>query len=168
MKKIVHIYDELEAHLLAYSLAFTTVLIFIQVVLRYVLNSSLSWSEELARYIFIWQIWLGTSVSMKDGEHICLDMLNNKLQGKAKIILALVTNLLMLAFCLFLAKYGWDLAASMMSRGNRSVALKIPMWIVYTALPFSQLVVGLRVAGHIVGNVRSLSGKQEPKEEGNA
>lgn len=160
MKKLVNGYNQLEAHLLVLSLAFTTILIFIQVILRYVFNNSLSWSEELARYIFIWQIWLGTSVSMKENEHICLDMLNNKLQGKAKIALALVANILMLLFCAFLAKYGWDLVYSMMSRGNKSVALRIPMWLVYLALPLSQLAVGLRVVGRIVGNLRGLSGKQ--------
>lgn len=165
MKKLVHAYDELEAHILSYSLAFTTLLIFVQVILRYIFNNSLSWSEELARYIFIWQIWLGTSVSMKENEHICLDMLNNKLKGKAKVILALVANLLMLAFCVFLVKYGWELVMSMMRRGNKSVALRIPMWIVYSSLPFSQLVVGLRVLGRIVVNIRTLSGKQALEEE---
>ena len=168
MKKLIHAYDELEAHVLVFSLAFTTILVFIQVVLRYVFNNSLSWSEELARYIFIWQIWLGTSVSMKENEHICLDMLNNKLKGKAKVVLALIANVIMLAFCAFLVKYGWDLVMSMMSRGNRSVALRIPMWIVYSSLPLSQLAVSLRLIGRIVVNVRDLSGKQTLEEEGNA
>lgn len=168
MKKLVNAYNSLEAHILAFSLAFTTLLIFVQVCLRYIFNNSLSWSEELARYIFIWQIWLGTSVAMKEKEHICLDMLNNKLHGKAKLVLALLTNLLMLGFCIFLAKYGWDLVLSMMSRGNKSVALRIPMWIIYSSLPFSQLVVTLRIIGHMVENVRSLFGGQVLKEEGNA
>lgn len=163
MKKLLSAYDWLEAHLLAFSLAFTTILIFIQVIMRYIFNNSLSWSEELARYIFIWQIWLGTSISMKENEHICLDMLNNKLKGKAKLALALFANALMLMFCAFLAKYGWDLVYSMMTRGNRSVALKIPMWMVYFSLPFSQLAVGLRIIGRIAGNVRDLSAS--PREE---
>lgn len=168
MKKLVNAYNSLEEHMLVFSLAFTTLLIFVQVCLRYVFNNSLSWSEELARYIFIWQIWLGTSVSMKEKEHICLDMLKNKLQGKAKLVLALLVNILMIGFCIFLAKYGWDLVFSMMSRGNKSVALRIPMWIIYSALPFSQLVVALRIVGNIVEDVRGLFGGQALKEEGNA
>lgn len=163
MKKLVSGYDWLEAHLLVFSLAFTTILIFIQVIMRYVFNNSLSWSEELARYIFIWQIWLGTSISMKENEHICLDMLNSKLKGSAKLVLSLFANIVLLLFCVFLAKYGWDLVYSMMTRGNRSVALRIPMWIIYLALPFSQLVVGLRIIGRIIGNIRDLSAG--PREE---
>ena len=157
MKKVIGFYNSLEAHLLVISLAFTTLLIFVQVVMRYVFNNSLSWSEELARYVFIWQIWLGTSVSMKGNDHIRMDML----------VLAIVANVILLLFCVFLVKYGFDLVMSMKARGNSSTALKIPMWIVYASLPFSQLVVGLRIIGQIVTSVKKLgggSGESEIKE----
>lgn len=55
----------------------------------------------------------------------------------------------------------------MKARGNSSTALKIPMWIVYASLPFSQLVVGLRIIGQIVTSVKELgggSGESETKE----
>ena len=140
------------------------------------LNNSLTWSEELARYIFIWLIWLGTSISMKSKEHIRMDMLSNALHGKAKVGLDLFSNILMIAFCVFLVIYGWTLVSSMMTRGNLSVALRLPMWIVYLSLPLSQLIVGLRVIGHMVGDIRKLTGKEplddaaKPAEgkEGNA
>ena len=109
MKKVIGFYNSLEAHLLVISLAFTTLLIFVQVVMRYVFNNSLSWSEELARYVFIWQIWLGTSVSMKGNDHIRMDMLSNKLKGRGKLVLAIVANVILLLFCVFLVKYGFDL-----------------------------------------------------------
>ena len=160
MKKIVELYDKLESHILVFALAFSTILIFVQVIFRYVLNNSLTWSEELARYIFIWLIWLGTSISMKSKEHIRMDMLSNALHGKAKVGLDLFSNILMLAFCVFLVIYGWTLVSSMMTRGNLSVALRLPMWIVYLSLPFSQLIVGLRVIGHMVGDIRKLTGRE--------
>ena len=124
-------------------------------------------SEELARYVFIWQIWLGTSVSMKGNDHIRMDMLSNKLKGRGKLVLAIVANVILLLFCVFLVKYGFDLVMSMKARGNSSTALKIPMWIVYASLPFSQLVVGLRIIGQIVTSVKELgggSGESETKE----
>ena len=168
MKKITKIYDSLEAYLLVLALAFSTLLIFVQVIFRYVLNDSITWSEELARYIFIWMIWLGTSVSMKQKEHIRMDMLMNAVHGKGKIVLDIVSSIIMLAFCIFLVKYGWDLVASMMSRGNKSVALRLPMWIVYSSLPFSQLIVALRLIGSIVSDAGKLFGHQTSGEEESA
>lgn len=164
MKKLAKLYNSLEAHLLVISLAFTTLLIFVQVVLRYVFNNSLSWSEELARYIFIWQIWLGTSISMRNNEHIRMDMLANKLQGKAKFALDIIANILMLGFCVFLVVYGFQLVSSMMSRGNASVALRIPMWIVYASLPVSQLAVGIRLISRIAGDVREVVIGEEARD----
>ena len=168
MKKITKIYDSLEAIVLVLALAFSTLLIFVQVIFRYVLNDSITWSEELARYIFIWMIWLGTSVSMKQKEHIRMDMLMNAVHGKGKLVLDLVSGIIMLAFCIFLVKYGWDLVASMMSRGNKSVALRLPMWIVYSSLPFSQLIVALRLIGSIVSDAGKLFGHQTSGEEESA
>ena len=75
MKKLINFYNQLEAHLLVCSLIFTVILVFFQVILRYVFSSSLSWSEELARYIFIWQIWLGTSVAQRDNSHVRIEAL---------------------------------------------------------------------------------------------
>ena len=168
MKKLVHIYDEFEGHVLAISLAFTTLLIFVQVIMRYVFNNSLSWSEELARYIFIWQIWWGTSISMKHKEHISMDMLRNALHGKAKVCLQIFANLILLAFCVWLVINGWALVSSMMSRNTRSVALRIPMWIIYSSLPFSQLMVALRLIGHLAENFKDLMKSSDELEGGNA
>lgn len=168
MKKITKIYDSLEAYVLVLALAFSTLLIFVQVIFRYVLNDSITWSEELARYIFIWMIWLGTSVSMKQKEHIRMDMLMNAVHGKGKLVLDLVSGIIMLAFCIFLVKYGWDLVASMMSRGNKSVALRLPMWVVYSSLPFSQLIVALRLIGSIVSDAGKLFSHQTSGEEESA
>ena len=68
--KIVYGYNHLEEYLLVGSLVFSVLLVFLQVVMRTVFKNSLSWSEELARYLFIWQTWLGVSIAFKEDEHI--------------------------------------------------------------------------------------------------
>lgn len=54
LKKLIYGYDKLEEYLLCGSLVFTTLVVFLQVIMRKVFNNSLTWSEELTRYIFIW------------------------------------------------------------------------------------------------------------------
>jgi len=47
----------------------------IQVFFRYVVQSSLGWSEELSRYLFVWLIFIGSAVALPKGFHIAIDML---------------------------------------------------------------------------------------------
>lgn len=50
--------------------------------MRTVFHNSLSWSEELSRYIFIWQIWLGASIALKEDEHINVTLIYNFVKKK--------------------------------------------------------------------------------------
>ena len=62
MKKILKwLDDNIELYICVFLMSFMTLLVFVQVVMRYVFNNSLSWSEELARYTFIWLIYIGIS-----------------------------------------------------------------------------------------------------------
>lgn len=62
MKKILKwLDDNAELYLCVFLMSFMTLVTFIQVVMRKVFNNSLSWSEELARYVFIWLIYIGIS-----------------------------------------------------------------------------------------------------------
>lgn len=70
MKAVLNKWTYIEEKVLIGSLIFNTLLIFLQIIMRGAFNSSLSWSEELSRYIFIWQIWLGADLAFAYGEHI--------------------------------------------------------------------------------------------------
>lgn len=146
LKKLGWVYDKLEEILLAGTLGFSVVLIFAQVIARYVFNHSISWSEELARYMFVWLIWLGTSMAAKNNSHITVDVIPGKLHGRARFVLDIIVNLIWLALCVFLAVTGADVIKSAIARGKMASSMPwLPIWTVYLALPFSQAVVGIRV-----------------------
>ena len=66
MKKVLHWLDEnLEEFLLVVFLIAMTLIMGIQVLSRYVLGQSLSWSEEITRYLFIWSGFLSVSYCSK-------------------------------------------------------------------------------------------------------
>ena len=95
MKKIFQKYDNFEERLLIESLFFNVLLIFSQILMRTIFNYSLSWTEELSRYIFIWQTWLGTSIALKYKHHIRVEILINLFQKtKNKKILEILVNLI--------------------------------------------------------------------------
>lgn len=162
LKKLVYGYDKLEEYLLCGSLVLTTLIIFAQIIMRSIFNSSLTWSEELTRYIFIWQIWLGVSIAERENAHIKLEITNSLIKSETvKEVLDIVASIVWLAFCGFLFVFGCQLVAQMYARGNVSSAMRLPMYIVYIVLPVSSAVLSLRLLARLVEDVKKLINKNK-------
>jgi hypothetical protein len=78
-------FDNIEEYFCVWTMAIMTVIVFIQVVMRYVFSNSLSWSEELARFIFLWLSWIGASYAVKERSHFRVEMFANMIKGKSRI-----------------------------------------------------------------------------------
>jgi TRAP-type C4-dicarboxylate transport system permease small subunit len=143
-------YDKVEENILFFALAFSVFLIFIQVVMRYVFGKSLSWSEELARYIFIWYTWIGTSLAFKNKKHIRIEILSDFLKPKAKLVLELFVVVVWAGFTAFLAYKGIEVVGILRSSGQASAALEIPMYFAYAAVPVGCTVMFLRLIGYLM------------------
>ena len=165
-KKIGNVYNKIEEYLLVSSLVFTVSLVFYQVIMRYVFNNSSFWSEELARYIFMWQIWLGASIGFKDDKHIKIEFFTNMLRGKVKVFFSLVSNLLMLAFCVFLVVKGWEFLKLTYKLKMVTPALRYSYVYVYASMPLSSLVVSFRIAGMACGDLKKLFSSAQQVKEG--
>lgn len=162
LQKLVWGYDQLEEKLLCASLVFTTLVIFMQIIMRSIFNSSITWSEELTRYIFIWQIWLGVSIAERNNDHIYLEIVNSLVKSeKIKAAIKIIADLIMIAFNVFLVVKGFELVGQMMARGNVSGAMRMPMYYVYLALPVSSLILCLRLIGKLPSRVKLMFGKKE-------
>ena len=154
--KLVYGYDKLEEYVLCASLVVT---IFVQVIMRSVFNSSLTWSEELTRYIFIWQIWMGVSIAQKDKAHIKVEILKSFVKNqKFLAVVDVIATILLIAFNIFLVTSGIDLVQQMITRGNVSSAMRMPMWIVYIVLPLASGIFTLRLIGQVVEDIKALFG----------
>ncbi len=159
LKKLIYGYDKLEERVLCASLVLTTLIIFSQVIMRSVFNSSLTWSEELTRYIFIWQIWLGVSIAQKEKQHIRVELLFSIVKSeKFKEVINIIATLIMIGFNIFLVIYGKNVVDQMIRRNTLSGAMRLPMWIVFLALPVSSAIFCLRLIGQIVEDVKALTG----------
>ena len=167
-RKIGNVYNKTEEYLLVSSLVFTVLLVFYQIIMRYVFNNSSFWSEELARYIFIWQIWLGASIGFKDDKHIKIGILTGRLRGKAKVFFSLLSNLLMLAFCVFLVVKGWEYLRLTYMLKKVTPALRYSYVYVYISLPLSALAVGFRMVGTVCGEFKTLLSSSRQIERGEA
>lgn len=108
-----------------------TAISFAAVIWRYGLNSSLTWSEELTRYMFVWVVFLGAAIGVRRRNHIAVDLLSGRVGSRGDATLTWIERIATLAFAGFVAIPGWTFVLVGMS--NLSPALEIPMGLVYAA-----------------------------------
>lgn len=135
MKLLRILDDRLEEFLLVPSFIVSVAVVFAQVVMRYLFGSSLSWSEELARYLFVWQIWVGASYAVKKSRHIRVEFILNFLSGRGRLGLEYFVLGTWIAFSILMLALSIPLAQWMIRRGQLSPAMQIPMGFVYLCVP---------------------------------
>ncbi|HZX18479.1 MAG TPA: TRAP transporter small permease [Pseudomonas sp.] len=110
MTRIVDLYFKLLKLLIVLCMVAMIVLVFGNVVLRYAFNSGISVSEELSRWFFVWMIFLGALVALKDRAHLGLDSLVKRLPPLGKRICLVIGHVLMLFICWLIFKGSWQQA----------------------------------------------------------
>ncbi len=136
------------------AMAIMIVLVFSNVVLRYVFNSGITVSEELARFCFLWLIFVGSVVAMKEHAHLGVDSLVSRLPRGGKIFCMLLSNALMLWVCYLFFTGSW--VQTVVGWGTLKPATGIPMAFHYA----TGLVMSVGIAIIIIGNTwRVLAGK---------
>lgn len=149
-----------EVFLIIFSVAMVVV-IALQVFMRFVLGSSLAWSEELARYCFIWLVYIGISYGVKKQRHIKVDVLLIVLKDKMKIFLSILANIIFLGFAIFVIIYGYGIAAKVLAWGQASPALNMPMGLVYMATPVGMGLTAIRLIQQLIKQFKALFGDEQ-------
>ena len=130
------------------SLALMVIFVFLNVVLRYMFNSGLAWSGEVARYLFVWIIFLGSVIAVKEQSHLGVDILVSKLNLNVQKFLYTVSTLLILGV-LALALDGL-LGLIELNAGMGSPASDIPVNTYYYAGVVSVVLMSIILMIHTV------------------
>jgi TRAP-type C4-dicarboxylate transport system permease small subunit len=80
---------------------------FVAVVFRYVLNDSLTWAEELSRYLFIAMVFLGAAYVVPENGHLRMDVLYLSLPHRFRRIIDIITMLCAVFFLVYAVKALW-------------------------------------------------------------
>lgn len=154
MKVVKCIDDKLEEYFLVVTISFSVILIFAQIIMRYCFQQSLSWSEEMARYLFLWQIWIGASFAVKHSKHLRAEILKSIAPKWTEKYIELIALFIWLGFSIFLFLKGVDVVR-MVSRMNQlSPAMRMPMVIPYLSVPVGSGLMSLRLVQTIWGLLR--------------
>ena len=127
-------------------------IVFLQFFTRYVLNDSLAWTEEIARYALMWLTFIGAAVVARKNLHISVEVLLHYLPiAPARLLLAIVDTIKLL-FIGLLAYFGWAIVERM--QWQRMVIIDLPMSIVYGGVALGCLIMLVRQAIIFVRNAR--------------
>jgi len=116
-------------------MAVMTVTVTMQILFRYVFNVPLGWSEEAARFAFVWVSFFGASALMRVREHINVTVFIERFPARLKTLCILLANIGGLGCVYFFLVGGIDLTRN--EWGQLAPAMEIPMGWVYLAIPIS-------------------------------
>lgn len=156
--KILRFLDKrIEEIIIVSCLGVMTLSIGLQVFMRYVMQNSLSWSEELARFLFIFFISAGISYGVKMKRHIKVEAFVMWMPEKGLAIMRIVSDLFFLAFALFVIWFGSITAWRILDLHQVSPALDIPMGLVSATLPFCYCLTTIRLLQNLHASIKELS-----------
>lgn len=159
MKLYKHLDDHVETYLSSILLIFFSILVIVQVVMRYVFHSPLTWSEELSRYAFVWFVYTSAAYAVRYQRHVKFTFLVNALNRVSYVygqIVKIIALFLWIGFLIFIDYYSIQMVINQYNTGQVSPANQIPMYIVYLGLPLGALLMTFRVSQHIVNGFKEL------------
>lgn len=161
MKKALDVLEKAIEMLMAVLIGVFTLLILVQVVSRYVFNNTVTWSEQAARYLFIWLIFLGMPILYRHGEHVGFTMVVERFPRKVQDIIGIVIHILVLVFCVFWLVQAFKFCGQV--SGKKMVGLGLPQIYVHACQPTGAILMIIYVLESIVNNFRDLFRKEEAK-----
>ena len=163
MKVLNFLNEKLEEIFLVILMIAATVLVFAQVFTRYVLKIPLPWSEEIARYMFLWLTWVGASFATKERKHVNIDVVYQKLSRAGQKTCTVLSTLIWLAFVCIMVYISVKLTVSVASGGQIAVGSGLRMWIPYASIPTGMILMMFRLIQNCIHDLRAAS---QAKKEG--
>ena len=160
LKTADKILDKILSWLAILPFAGMVILVFAQVYTRFLTTSSLTWSEELSRYLMVYMVFCAAILVARDKTHIRIENVTERLTGTAGKVVAVAAGVIELAF-LAIVIYGYitffPTAAMRTSATNH-----IPMTLVYLCIPISCFFIGIYFIRDIIAALmKKDTGKSE-------
>jgi TRAP-type C4-dicarboxylate transport system permease small subunit len=131
-----------------------TILIAVQVFNRYVLQSSLDWSEELARYFFIWSVYVGCSFATQRDRHLEVTLMRNLFGPAVAKFVTVAAYICTIIFCVLVTYWGFQMVHFLSGTGQKTPALEIQMYWVFLSIPVGMGFMALRTAQRLLAIIR--------------
>ena len=152
MKKISTFLSKALELLLMVLLALLTLFTFAQVVCRFILKVSISWSEEIVRMTFVWMILIGAALGTKEWSHLSMEIFTDHLKARAKRRLMFVVYIFV--FVIYALFFYAGLQYCIKCVGKSAVTMRVPSNIVYSAIPTTCLIGMFFTIEHFIDDLK--------------
>ena len=129
--------------------------VILQVISRYVFNSSIVGLGEVAKFGIVWITFLGTSLCTRLGSHISMTALVEKVPKNIKKIMITAISIISSVFTFYLAILSYRLVRSLINFGTVSPTLRFPLWILYSIAPIAFFTTSIYYFRIFIKNLRN-------------
>ena len=144
LKSIYRQYNRIEEYFIVYSFLVLIAVVFLQVMFR-IVDVQATWTDELSRYIYIWECWLGLSICQRYHQHIRIKLIVDKFPIVSPKITEIIANIITIIAAGALVYLGFGIVSQQLVLGTVSPYLSLPYWVVYLSMPFSCFVYMIRI-----------------------
>ena len=128
--KLLDVIEKIEKAFLAAAMAVMIVDMIYQVIMRYIFNSANAWSEELARYLFVFVTYIGAISAMRANAHLGVDTLISRMKPQVQMVMYVLSQLIITALMVILIQGSMKMVAQ--NTQSRTAALGIPYAFLYS------------------------------------
>ena len=162
------IVNSIEETIIALLLASMTLLVFVEVVLRFGFGTGMMWAQELTLHLSAWMVLFGASYGIKVGSHIGVDALVKIMPPHVRKIIGGLSIAACLFYCGLFSKGAWVYLAKMYKIGIELDDMPIPKWIAHSILLFGMIMMAIRLSillwGVFTGKTEGFKLADEAKE----
>ena len=155
--KFLDILEKIQRVILTVSVPAMVLIMFYQVVMRYVFHNSPAWSE--VRYLFIFNVMMAAAIAVRRNSHLQIDIVLNALKPHMRRIFTICATTVGLVFLVYLFILSLELVRS--GAPNTSAGLGLPMSIPYTCVPIGTALMVLTSIEVILKNIQELADEKK-------
>ncbi len=141
-ERLITLFEQL---IITIGFAVATLLLFANVVARYLFDTGFPWVLETVQYLFAWVVLVGAAHGIKEGIHLGVDILTRKFSPKVQRRLGLLSLLACLGFSVPVLVLSIQYTYKVWQWGDLTLDLQIPQWIPYLAIPVGLALMTIRL-----------------------
>lgn len=159
LDKVCNVISKISMFVAASCTGVLAVIMFLQIFFRMVLNSPLSWADEISGYILVWITMYGAVAALYEKKHLAITAVLERVSGRSLVVMKIVVNILILFFLGLLFYYSIPLITKLGSMTAN--ALPIPLTLIYSPMAITAFFSIIIIVSDILNEIKKFGVEME-------